>query len=118
MALCGQRAKRSNPAPRLRQKEPLPKASIHPFFGKYAIRAPVTNRKEQDMKHDKSLRACNDMLKSLQTCNGLKPEFQSELERVRRKLNRLKRGNFSRKDVFEVVKEVAAVILKVSDERN
>ena len=64
------------------------------------------------MKSYKSLSACNSLFRELQALNEKKLETQNKLERARRKLNRLKRGSINHEEVFEVVREVAEVILE------
>jgi cell division FtsZ-interacting protein ZapD len=70
------------------------------------------------MKRFKSLSNCNDLLRSIQKLNELESEQRSNLERARRKLNRLKRnGKIDREEVFEVVREIAEAVLNCTDGR-
>ena len=53
-----------------------------------------------------------DLLRSMQKRNGLEPEQRSALEKAKVKLKKLRRNpNPSRRDIFEAVREVAAVIV-------
>jgi len=66
------------------------------------------------MKDDKNLRFCMDKLQFMQNRNGIEPEQRSALENARNKLKRLRRkSNPSRREIFEVVREVAETIIKI-----
>lgn len=88
--------------------------SIHSFSA-VAFAAPASlPEKENGMKDDKNLRFCIDELQSMQNRDGLQPEQRSALENAKSKLKRLRREPHpSRKEVFEVVREVAEAIIKI-----
>lgn len=66
------------------------------------------------MKDDKNLRFCMDELQSMQSRDGLEPEQRSALENAKSKLKRLRRKPHpDRKEVFEVVRDVAEAIINV-----
>jgi len=83
-------------------------------FSRAALAAPAAMpEKENCVKEDKNLRFCMDELQSMQNRDGLKPEQRSALENAKGKLRRLRRKTHpSRKEVFEVVREVAEAIIK------
>jgi hypothetical protein len=70
------------------------------------------------MKRDKDLQFCLDELQSMQNRDGLEPGRRSALESAKRKLKRLRRTPHpGRKEVFEVVREVAEVIIRNFNDR-
>jgi|ERR1700683_3499615 hypothetical protein len=89
--------------------------SVH-SFSVAAFAAPATLPEKENccMKDDKNLRFCIDELQSMQNRDGLEPEQRSALENAKSKLKCLRRKPHpSRKEVFEVVREVAEAIIKV-----
>jgi hypothetical protein len=68
--------------------------------------------REYCMKHDKNLQFCMDVLESMQNRNGPQPEQKSAPSKAKAKLRKLRRDpNPTRREIFEVVREVAEVIL-------
>jgi hypothetical protein len=64
------------------------------------------------MKHHKDLQFCLEELRSMQSKDGLKPEQRGALEKAEVKLKWLRRKpNPTRKDIFEVVREVVEAII-------
>ena len=80
---------------------------------KSASAAPVTLPEGDDMKSDKNLKACIDVLKSLQRRDGIEPEQKEAVARALEKLMELRRHpNMKRQNVFLTVREIAEAIIK------
>ena len=66
-----------------------------------------------DMKSDKNLKACIDVLKSLQSRDGIEPEQKEAVARALEKLMELRRHpNIKRQTVFLAVREITEAIIK------
>ena len=64
------------------------------------------------MKQDRNLQFCMDQLRFMQERDGLEPEQRGALERAKVRLKRLRRNpNPTRREIFEVVREVAEAII-------